>query len=84
MTNLVEMFDPTDKIEITGKFNSVQVRSATWVEKSGVIVGKKEYHRIVYNPGDVSENETVQSVINAVHTQDVIDQYKLEMVKEDK
>ena len=68
---LVEVTNPTDKVEIVGEFKHVQVRSATWVEKDGVRIGQPEYHRMVFAPNDTSDTPEIQAIINAVHTDEV-------------
>ena len=65
----------TDKIEIVGQFNHVQVREAIQVlEDSNVI--SQSFHRYVVAPGETSTDPKVAAVIAAVHTQDVIDSYQ--------
>jgi len=68
---LTEVTNPVDKVEIVGSYKHVQVRAATWVEKDGVMVGGKEYHRTVFAPGDTSDIAEVQAIIAAVHTDEV-------------
>jgi len=77
MATLVEVTDQTDKVEIVGQFKFVQIRSATWVEKDGVMIGAKQFHRRVIAPdADISgETQEVQDVCNAVHTDEVKDAY---------
>ena len=72
---LVEVTDPTNKVEIVGSFKHIQVRAATWVEKDGVKIGQPEYHRCVFAPGDTSDNAEIQAIIDTVHTQAVKDAY---------
>ena len=72
---LVEVTDATDKVEIVGVYKHVQVRSATWVEKDGAMIGSKQYHRTVFAPGDSSDNAEIQAIIDTVHTQAVKDAY---------
>ena len=64
------------KIEVVGKYKSVQVRTDTVVIEDGEELSRK-YHRHVLNPdADItSENAEVQAVCNAVWTQDVKDAY---------
>lgn len=71
MTTLVEVTNPVDKIEIVGVFKHVQVRSATWVEKDGQIIGSKQYHRCVFAPNDTSDIPEIQAIISAVHTDEI-------------
>ena len=64
------------KIEVVGKYKSVQVRTDTVVIEDGEELSRK-YHRHVLNPDSVITNEhsEVQAVCNAVWTQDVKDAY---------
>jgi len=64
------------KIEVVGKYKSVQVRTDTVIIEDGEELSRK-YHRHVLNPdADItSENAEVQAVCNAVWTQDVKDAY---------
>ena len=60
------------KIEVVGKYKSVQVRTDTVVIEDGVELTRK-YHRHALMPdADISaEHSEVQAVCNAVWTQDV-------------
>jgi len=80
---LEEKHDPTDKVEIVSPFKHVQVRSATWVEKDGEVIGGKQYHRKVYSPGDSSDNAEIQESIDTVHTQQVIDAYNAHLAEQE-
>ena len=64
------------KIEVVGKYKSVQVRTDTVVLEDGEELSRK-YHRHALNPdADItSENTEVQAVCNAVWTQDVKDAF---------
>ena len=75
MATLIEVTNPTDKVEIVGPYKHIQVRAATWVEKDGVKIGQPEYHRCVFAPGDSSDNAEIQAIIDTVHTQAVKDAY---------
>ena len=70
-----------DKIEVVkvGDWSVVQVRTATWVEDDGVILGSKGYHRHVVAPTDDLTNESteVQNIANTVFTQNMKDAYTL-------
>ena len=70
-----------DKIEVTEN-NSIQVRTATIIEKDGIEIAKT-YHRHVVAPTDSIENEDsrVQIIANAIWTPEVIEVYKAEMQK---
>jgi len=83
MAQLEEKHDPTDKVEIVGLYKHVQVRSATWVEKGGEVIGGKQYHRTVFNPGDSSDNPEIQAIIDTVHTQEVIDAYNAHVAEQE-
>ena len=65
----------TDKIEIVGQYNHVQVREAIQVLEDGNIISQS-YHRYVVAPGETSNDSKVQAVIAAVHTPDVITAYQ--------
>jgi len=80
---LEEKHDPTDKVEIVSPHKRVQVRSATWVEKSGEVIGGKQYHRTVFSPGDTSDNPEIQAIIDTVHTQAVIDAYNVHLSEQE-
>jgi hypothetical protein len=64
-----------DLIELT-EFNTIQIRTATIIERDGVEISKS-YHRHVINPGDdySQEDPKVQAIANAIWTQEVIDSY---------
>jgi hypothetical protein len=64
-----------DKIEIL-ESNSIQVRTANIIEKDGVEISRT-FHRHVVNPSnDISgEDAKVQSVANAVWTEEIISSY---------
>ena len=79
------------KIEVIGKYKSVQVRTDTVVIEDGVELTRK-YHRHALNCGtldadnnlvdtDISgENAEVQAVCNAVWTQTIKDAYKAHLI----
>lgn len=73
---LIEVTDPTDKVEIVGPYKHIQVRSATWVEKDGVMIGSKQYHRTVFAPKDSSDNPEIQAIIDTVHTPEIVAAYQ--------
>ena len=62
------------KIEVIGKYKSVQVRTDTVIIEDGNELSG-QYHRHALNPdADISnEHSEVQAVCNAVWTQDVKD-----------
>ena len=62
----------------------IQVRTDTIIEKDGVEISKT-FHRHVIVPGaDVSgEDATVQTVANAVHTEEVIAAFRAANVPEE-
>jgi hypothetical protein len=64
------------KIEVVGKYKSVQVRTDTVVMEDGEELSRK-YHRHALMPdADITNEQTeVQAVCNAVWTQDVKDAY---------
>ena len=65
-----------DQIEIIGD-HTIQVRTATIIEKDSVEISRS-FHRHVVEPGmDISnEDIKVQTVANALFTQEVIDAYQ--------
>jgi len=65
----------TDKIEIVGQFNHVQVREAIQVLENGNVISQS-YHRYVVAPGETSTDPKVSAVIAAVHTQEIKDAYQ--------
>jgi len=66
----------TDKIEIVGQFNHVQVREAIQVLEDGNVISQS-FHRYVVSPLDdtTDKDPKVQAVAAAVHTQEVKDAY---------
>ena len=64
------------KIEVVGKYKSVQVRTDTVVMEDGEELSRK-YHRHSLAPDAVitDEHNEVKAVCNAVWTQDVKDAY---------
>ena len=67
-----------DKIEVIEN-NSIQVRTATIIEKDNVEIAKT-YHRHIVTPTDSIENEDsrVKAIANAIWTEEVIAKYKQE------
>ena len=65
-----------DKIEIVEN-NSIQIRTATIIEKDGIEIAKT-YHRHVISPGDDITNQDVkvQAIAKAIWTEEVINNYK--------
>jgi hypothetical protein len=72
-----------DKIELT-EVNTIQIRTATIIEKDGVEIAKT-YHRHSLSPGDDVSNEDarVQSIANAIWTEEVVNAYKALIAKPD-
>jgi hypothetical protein len=72
-----------DKIELT-EVNTIQIRTATIIEKDGVEIAKT-YHRHSLSPGDDVSNQDarVQSIANAIWTEDVVNAYKALIAKPD-
>jgi len=66
----------TDKIEIVGQFNHVQVREAIQVLEDGNVISQS-FHRYVVSPLDdtTDKDPKVQAVAAAVHTQEIRDAY---------
>jgi len=65
-----------DKIEVVEN-NSIQVRTATIIEKDGAELAKT-YHRHVVCPGDdiSNQDEKVQAIAKVIWTDKVINDYK--------
>lgn len=65
-----------DQIEVIYN-NSIQVRTASIIEKNGKEISKS-FHRHVVCPGDSIENEDpkVQAIANAIWTEEVIAEYQ--------
>jgi hypothetical protein len=57
--------------------NSIQVRTATIIERDGTEIAKT-YHRHVVSPGDdiTNEDPKVQAIANAIWTEEVIAAYQ--------
>ena len=70
-----------DKIEIVGEFSHIQVREAIQILEDGNIISQS-YHRYVVPPGETSSDPKVSSVINAVHTQNIIDAYQTHLLSQ--
>ena len=83
MSTLIEVTNPTDKIEIVGPYKHIQVRAATWVEKEGVKLGQPKYHRCVFAPGQTSDIPEIQAIIDAVHTDEVKAAYAAHLAAQD-
>jgi len=62
-----------DKIEVVGPYKSVQVRTATIIERDGEEL-TRSFHRHVVQAGEDYSGETseVQAICAAVHTAEVI------------
>ena len=71
-----------DKIELIEN-NSIQVRTATVIEKDGVEL-TRTFHRHVVAPGaDITnEDPKVQAIANAIWTEEVINTYQTSIIKE--
>jgi len=61
-----------DQIEVVGDY-TIQVRTATIIEKDGIEISKS-FHRHIVSAGDdvSSEDPKVQAIANAVWTEEVI------------
>jgi hypothetical protein len=70
-----------DKIELTEN-NSIQVRTATIIEKNGAEL-TRSFHRHVVCPGDdiTNQDAKVQAIAKAIWTKDVVLAYKEQMQK---
>jgi hypothetical protein len=64
------------KIEVVGKYKSVQVRTDTVIMEDGEELSRKYNRHALMPDADISSEHTeVQGVCNAVWTQDVKDAY---------
>ena len=65
-----------DKVELVEN-NSIQIRTATIIEKDGVELART-FHRHVVAPGDdvTNEDPKVQAIANAIWTEEVIAAYQ--------
>jgi hypothetical protein len=68
-----------DKIELIEN-NSIQIRTATIIEKDGTEL-TRTFHRHVVAPGEdiTNEDPKVQAIANAIWTEEVIDNYKINL-----
>lgn len=71
-----------DKIEIVGDFKHLQVREASIIQEDGVEL-TRSFHRYVLSPGDslVSQSAEIQSIANAVWTEEVINAYSASLAQ---
>ena len=87
---LTERFE-NDKIEVVGRFKIVQVRRDDIVERDGVEIARTFHrHTLVCGLVDADDNWTdtdisgedtdVQTICNAVWTQEVKDTYKAHLI----
>jgi len=61
-----------DKIEIVGVFKMVQVRTKTAIMEDGVEISEAFHRHVVAPNADITgESAEVQSICNAVHTDEV-------------
>ena len=72
-----------DLIEVLHN-NTIQIRTSTIIEKDDVEIART-YHRHVITPGDdiSKEDLKIQSIANAIWTDEVINAYKALIVKPD-
>ena len=65
-----------DKIEIVGSYKTIQVRTATVVERDGEELTRAFHRKALAPDADVSgESAEVQAIANAVWTQEIKDAY---------
>jgi hypothetical protein len=71
-----------DKIEVIGN-NSIQVRTATIIEKDGTEL-TRTFHRHVVAPGAdlTNEDPKVQAIANAIWTEEIIAAYSASLVSQ--
>ena len=65
-----------DKVELVEN-NSIQVRTATIIERDGIEISRS-FHRHVVHPGEDVSNEDpkIQAIANAIWTEEVIAAYR--------
>ena len=80
-----------DKIEVVGKYKTVQVRQATIIEKDGVEVART-FHRKSLQPGTLNDSDAlvdtdlsgedadVAAIATAVWTDEIKEAYRLMLV----
>ena len=80
-----------DKIEVVGKYKTVQVRQATIIEKDGVEVARS-FHRKSFQPGTLNDSDAlvdtdlsgedanVAAIATAVWTDEIKEAYRLMLV----
>ena len=73
----LEKIIKVDQIEIVGDYKAIQVRTATIVTDDGVELSRS-FHRHVVSAGDdySNEDESVQKICAAIHTEELIAAYK--------
>ena len=72
-----------DKIEIVGDFKHIQVRTATIIKRDGVEISRNFQRHVVAPGADVSgESAEVQSIANAVHTDEVVAAYEAHVAEQ--
>ena len=65
-----------DKIEIVGDYKTIQVRTATIIERDGVEISRSFHRHALAPDADITgESAEVQAVCNALWTQEVKDAY---------
>ena len=66
-----------DKVEVIGPYKSVQVRTATVIEKDGEELTRSFHRHVIQAGGDTSgETAEVQAICAAVHTAELIAAYQ--------
>mgnify|MGYP003117635539 FL=1 len=80
-----------DKIEVVGKYKTVQVRQATVIEKDGVEVARS-FHRKSFQPGTLNDSDAlvdtdlsgedadVAAIATVVWTDEIKEAYRLMLV----
>jgi acid stress-induced BolA-like protein IbaG/YrbA len=72
-----------DKVEVTGDFRHVQIRTATRIVEDGNVISSS-YHRHVVAPGQdySAEDAEVQAVCAAVHTPEIVAAYQAHLASQ--
>ena len=73
-----------DKIECVGPYRSIQIRTATVIERDGVEISRNFHRHVVAPDSDITgESAEVKAICAAVHTQAVKDAYAAHLAAQD-
>lgn len=73
----------TDKIEVVGQFNALQIRQAKQILEDGVVISQS-YHRYVLQPdADLTgQDDKIVAVANAVWTDEIKAAYSAHLAEQ--